>query len=202
MKTRKEVLIQAYKECLKEMYRWSQPSIDLDSLVKAKYEDSAQNPLYKRHYLSPDNFKYIKERYMEAYGLIDSWDYTFEIIKEQLTNGRVEYTKDMLKPYYKIKPLKADIIYPKDFDIVINALNDIQEWGRGKSYEINSFNFTMCLGSSPYSNAETVEKYWRSLGYDFTIKDFKIEDVIYGGVNGEYEDITEDEFIDTLKLPL
>jgi hypothetical protein len=62
MKTRKEVLVQAYKECLKEMYRWAQPSIDLDNLVKTKYEDSAQNPLYKRHYLSPDNFKYIKER--------------------------------------------------------------------------------------------------------------------------------------------
>ena len=59
---------------------------------------------------------------------------------------------------------------------------------------------TVALGYSPSSNKETVEKYWQNNGRpDFIIKDFNVADVVYGGPNDEYLDISEDEFTKTLK---
>lgn len=55
---------------------------------------------------------------------------------------------------------------------------------------------TMALGvGSPNSNAKYVTKYWQSHGRpDFTIKDFKIDDIIY---DDEYPAV--DEFLESLK---
>ena len=71
------------------------------------------------------------------------------------------------------------------------------------------------LGWSPTCNKEKVEEYWHTHGRpDFTIKDFKVEEVLYGmpirDENGNEmkdadgfpiydEDITEESFIETLK---
>ena len=75
MINRKEILEEAVHRCLRDMYLWSQPSIDIDELLKTGYKDTEENPLYRRHYLSSKNFVYLKDKdgnYNE-----DKTDHTF-----------------------------------------------------------------------------------------------------------------------------
>ena len=87
MITRQDILEQAVHKCLAEMYKWAQPSIDIDKLIKSGYKDTRENPLYERHYLSYDNYKYIVDRFIEAYGMTDKWDDTFDLIYKYLIEG-------------------------------------------------------------------------------------------------------------------
>ena len=66
MISREDVLKEALHKCFVEMYRWAQPSIDLDELIKNGFKDNEKDPLYSRHYLSQDNFNYIRDTYMNA----------------------------------------------------------------------------------------------------------------------------------------
>ena len=71
MLTRNDVLGKAIHECLADMYRWAQPSIDIDKLIESGFKDSKEDPLYKRHYLSEKNFIYLRDIYKDAYGITD-----------------------------------------------------------------------------------------------------------------------------------
>lgn len=208
MRTRDEILVQATEECLQEMYKWAQPSIDLLELrSQPDFKDDPESPLYKKHFLSPHNFLYIRDVYAKAYGITDEWDDTFNCLIKQLTLGGIEddykpATKDSpgYRDYKKVSPLKDVLKSPEDFETIVEYIKKVQTFFRWHSRELDSFNITIALGCSPNSNAKDVEKYWRENGRpDFQIKDFKIDDVIYGGVNDEYVDIDEDEFIKTLK---
>ena len=79
MLTRIDVLNEAIHKCLVEMYRWAQPSIDIDKLIASGFKDSEENPLYRTHYLSQDNFIYLRDSFKIAYGVTDDWDDTFEL---------------------------------------------------------------------------------------------------------------------------
>ena len=71
-----------------------------------------------------------------------------------------------------------------------------------KCKEKNDFSCTVSIGvGSPSCNKEGVEKYWQSNGRpNFVIKDFFIEDILYGTEENDYEPImTKEEFINTLK---
>lgn len=207
MKTRKNVLGQAIDECVAEMFKWAQPSIDINELIKNGFKDDEKMPLYQKHYLSSNNFQFIKDSFMSAYGVTDDWDDTFDTIYRQLTEGGIE---DDYKPkegdrpgyrdYKKVDPLKEHLKTPEDFDTIIEYIKKVQKFFKGHCRESNSFSMTVCLGCSPTSNPKEVEEYWKANGRpDFKIKEFNIADVIYGGVNDEYLDITEEEFIETLK---
>ena len=52
MLSRKEILEEAIHRCLKDMYLWSQPSINIDYLLKSGFKDDEKNPIYKKNYLS------------------------------------------------------------------------------------------------------------------------------------------------------
>lgn len=207
MINRNDILCKALDECVAEMYKWAQPSVDIKQLIADGYKDDEKNPLYMKHYLSRDNFNYIQEAYMSAYGITDNWDDTFELVYKQLAEGGIEddyksATEDHpgYRDYKKVLPLKEVMSCPGDFNTIIDYIKKIQNFFKGHSRETLSFNMTICLGSSPNTNAEVVEEYWRANGRpDFKIKDFNIADVIYGGINDEYLDITEEEFISTLK---
>lgn len=207
MITRDDILNQAYQECIVELFKWSQPSIDINELIKNGYKDDGEIPLYRQHYLSQSNFRIIQDRYMSAYGIIDTWDETFDTIKNQLLNGGIEddYKKGTLeKPAYrdykKVLPLKEVISNPKDIDTVIEYIEKCQNFFKGHCMETNRFNMSTCLGCSPTTNPKEVEIYWQHNGRpDFKIKEFNVDDVIYGGINDEYVDISEEEFINTLK---
>jgi hypothetical protein len=205
MKTREEILSQAVEECITEMFKWAQPSVDLKELIANNYKDDEKNPLWKTHYLSEKNFDYIRESYATAYGIVDEWDDTFETIYNQLENGGVEVDykpaegdKPGYKGYKKVDPLKMHLHIPEDYDEVIDYIKKIQHFFKYHSRELNSYNMTICLGVSPNSNKEAVEKYWQENGRpNFRVKDYDISDVIYS--IGDYENITEEEFLNSLK---
>ena len=207
MINRNDVILKAMDECLEEMFKWAQPSISIKELIKSGFKDDEKNPLYTKHYLSSDNFSYIKDCYAYSYGIVDNWDDTFNLIYEQLEKGGIEddykpATEDRpgYRDYKKVDPLTKHLRTPEDFDTVIEYIKKIQDFFKGHCRELNSFSMSVCLGCSPSSNKEAVEKYWQENGRpDFKIKDFKIGDVIYGGPNDEYLDTTEEEFIKTLK---
>jgi hypothetical protein len=189
---RNDILGKAYIECLQEMYKWSQPSIDIKELIDNGFKDSSVCPLYSIHYLSSDNFEYIRDRFMEAYRITDDWDDTFDTIYRQLEQGGIERDYESVERYKKVKALKS-LLNEDDYKLVVEYLNKIQKFFKWHRREINQFRMSIAFGASPTTNAKSVEKYWKEHGRpNFKIKEFNIEDVIYG-------DITEDEFTSTLK---
>ena len=207
MITRTDILSEAIHKCLAEMYRWSQPSIDIDQLIADGFKDNKENPLYDRHYLSQENFIYIRDCFKEAYGVTDEWDNTFDILIKYLVEGGAE---DDYKPAtedrpgyrdYKEVPALETFIGKESTEQCLTLIKKCRDFYKGHCLETNQFDMTMALGvGSPNSCAEKVEEYWHNNGRpDFTIKEFKVDDVIYGGANDEYIDISEEEFIKTLK---
>ena len=71
MLDRDNIIQRAVHECLEEMYAKAQPSANYKELIEkvksGKIEDSHENPVYNRHYLSQEEFEYIKNKYIEAY---------------------------------------------------------------------------------------------------------------------------------------
>ena len=184
------------------MYKWAQPAIDLDKLIADGYKDSKEDPLYKKHYLSEKNFIYLRDIYKDAYGITDDWNDTFELLIDYLVKGG---TEDDYKPATKDRPAYRDYKKVSSLDTLIGKeatdkclehIKKCQNFYCGHSRESNQFDMTMALGvGSPNSNAEYVTKYWQSHGRpDFTIKDFKIDDIIY---DDEYPAV--DEFLESLK---
>lgn len=202
MLTRNDVLGKAIHECLADMYRWAQPSIDIDKLIESGFKDSEENPLYKRHYLSQDNFIYIRDSFKIAYGIVDDWNDTFELLIDYLVKGGIE---DDYKPATKDRPAYRDykkvpaldtLIGKEATDKCLEHIKKCQNFYCGHSREVNQFDMTMALGvGSPNSCAKVVEDYWHEHGKpEFKVKEFKIEDVLY---DEEYPDV--DEFLESLK---
>lgn len=202
MLTRNDVLGKAIHECLADMYRWAQPSIDIDKLIESGFKDSEENPLYKRHYLSQDNFIYIRDSFKTAYGIVDDWNDTFETLINYLVEGGIE---DDYKPATKDRPAYRDykkvpaldtLIGKEATDKCLEHIKKCQNFYCGHSREVNQFDMTMALGvGSPNSCAKVVEDYWHEHGKpEFKVKEFKIEDVLY---DEEYPDV--DEFLESLK---
>ena len=85
---RREMLSRAVTDCMREMYAKAQPSIDYDELL-AKVEsgeiiDTNENPVYNRHYLSMQEFDYIREKWADAYGLKPTWKPNIELLEDYL----------------------------------------------------------------------------------------------------------------------
>lgn len=197
---REDVLNEAVHKCIKYMYKWSQPSIDIDELIASGYKDSQENPLYKRHYLSFDNFNYIRSICKEAYGIVDEWNDTFDTLINYLTKGGLE---DDYKPATKDRPGYRDYkdvpslesrIGKENAEICLEHINKCKNFFKYHSRESNSFDFTVALGvATPNSNKEAVTEYWQSHGRpDFKIVDFSVDEIIYGDDNIE-------EFLNSLK---
>lgn len=203
MISRQDILIKATEDCIYEMYKWAQPSIDLKELIENGFEDDEKTPLWRKHYLSYDNYKFILDRYATAYGIVDEWDSTFELIYKQLEEGGIEddykpATEDRpgYRDYKKVDPLKMHLHIKDDFDVVIEYIKKIQNFFKGHCLETNKYMFTISLGNSPSSDKKEVEEYWKEHDrLDFKIKDFDIQDVIYGSD----EFTSEEEFIKSLK---
>lgn len=201
MITRQEILEKAVHECLREMYLWAQPSIDIDELIASGYKDSKFDPLYKKYYLSIENFQYIIDTYVDAYNIKSGWNNHFDLLIHYLNDGgfRDKYIpQDGEKPGYRSYeevPSIYKYLDKEDADIVLSLIEECHNFYK-TDHENNKFTMTMALGvGSPMSNKESVEKYWHENGRpDFKIKDFSIDDILYNE-----EDITEEEFKETLK---
>ena len=202
MLTRNDVLGKAIHECLADMYRWAQPSIDIDKLIESGFKDSKEDPLYKKHYLSQENFIYLRDIYKDAYGITDNWNDTFELLIDYLVKGG---TEDDYRPATKDRPAYRDykkvpaldtLIGKEATDKCLEHIKKCQNFYCGHSREVNQFDMTMALGvGSPNSCAKVVEDYWHEHGKpEFKVKEFKIDDIIY---DDRYPDI--DEFLESLK---
>lgn len=214
------IIKRAIEECLEEMYAKAQPSVSYKELVKkvksGEIEDSHENPVYKRYYLSQEEFDYIRNKYAEAYDLKPKWREYIELLEEYLTKGG---TKDKYIPetmeedgsthpgyrsYENVKSLKEqlkDVIrddktLDKAIDIVMSNIKDCKNFYRFDR-DCETFTFSVCLGASPTSNKETVEKYWESQGTPIKIIDrnpLLLWDMDYYG--SEFEEVMQDEYGD------
>ena len=124
MLDRETVLKRAIDECFAELYMNAQPKVDFKQLIedaKAGKIDESETPVYNRYYLSHDEFKYITEKYIDAYGLRESWTSNIDLVKEYLEKGGSkdkyieEYTDEHgnyhpgYKSYEKVQPIKESI---------------------------------------------------------------------------------------------
>lgn len=217
------IISRAIDECVEEMFLKAQPSVSLKELVEkvksGEIEDSRENPIYTRHYLSQKEFEYIKNKYAEAYDLKPHWTEHIKLLEEYLMKGGHKdfYVPETMeedgsihpgyRSYKEVKSLKEQlktiIIDDKKVDEVVNLvmsnIKDCKEYYRfDRDYQ--QFAFSVCLGCSPTSNKETVEKYWESQGTSITIEErnpLLLWDMDYYG--SEFEEAMQEEYGDNWK---
>lgn len=186
---RETILKEAIYKCYKELYKRAQPSIDYDTLLKeAKTKEDVKFPLYRRFYLSEQNYRYIVKMYMEAYRIDNEWLSNIELLKSYLRDGG---TKDIFikgdkeKPGYKSyakTPKVKDVIGEENTDKVFELIDNCKDYYRFDNDSAKfSFNVMNC---SPTSNKQEVIDYWKSKGVNIKIEDYDIEDIYFP----EYED--------------
>lgn len=194
MLDRDVILQQAIDDCYEEMYQKAQPSASYKELVEnvksGELKDSSDEPLYKRYYLSQEEFEYIRNKYKEAYNIKSTWKDNIELLESYLTEGG---TKDKYIPtrmdedgdihpgyrsYEKVKPLVEqikDITNNKELaesitKLVMNNITNCKDYYRFNREE-TGFDWQVTLGCAPISNKDEVIKYWKSQGKDITIED-------------------------------
>lgn len=183
--------------CLHEMYKWAQPSLNVKDYYKKlqnnEVTDDEKSPLYEHHYLSYDNFIKIRDHYLDAYNLKPYWKTYCEVVKDYLLKGGHRDTyiegKDGMSGYIgseKTLPITS-FLNKEDSDKIAKLLDDCTNFYRfDRNYD--GVSSTISLGPSPTCNKETVIKYWKSQGKDITIDDFDVEDKIYGTDDDEEEE--------------
>lgn len=218
MINRDAIIKRAIDECIEEMYLKAQPSVNYKELIEkvksGEIEDSHENPVYNRYYLSQAEFEYIKDKYAKAYGFEPHWKEDIEILEEYLNKGG---NKDKFIPetmeedgsthpgyrsFEKVKPLREqlkEVIHDdkkldKVVDTVMDTIKECKDYYKfDNGREI--FEFHICLGASPTSNKETVKKYWESQGKTIEIEDrnpLLLWDMDYYG--SEFEEIFREEY--------
>ena len=161
MLDRDVIIKRAIDECMEEMYQKAQPSASYKELVekvKAKeLFESPENPMYNRHYLSQEEFEYIKDKYSEAYGFKPHWREDIEVLEEYLKKGgnKDKYIPETMeedgsthpgyRSYEKVKPLRSQIqdliqdenLANKVTDLVFNTIKECKDYYRfDKTQEI------------------------------------------------------------------
>lgn len=221
MLTRKDILKQAFHDCMKEMYAKSQPSGDYDQLIE-DFKNGLINKdehIYDRYYLSQEEFLYIRDKYMEAYGLKEHWVPNIELLEEYLTKGGVkdkyiEAHTDKYgyhpgyRGYENIEPIQDQIQQiikeeigneciecgNKIVDVVMNTIKNCKDFYRFDR-EASSFATSIALGASPTSNKDTVIKYWKTQGKN--VKIIERNPLLFWEMDNygnEFEEIMEDEY--------
>jgi hypothetical protein len=194
MLDRNVIIKRAIDECMEEMYLKAQPSVNFKELVQkvksGEIEDSRDNPIYNRYYLSMEEFEYIRNKYVEAYGLKSHWIPNIELLESYLKEGgsKDKYIPETMEEngfihpgycsYEKVKSLTEQLkecisdkeTLNKVTNIVFDTINECKNFYRFDR-ELSDFNVSIALGASPTSNKETVEKYWESQGKPIKIVD-------------------------------
>jgi hypothetical protein len=197
MLDRKEIIKRAYHECMVEMYAKAQPSADYNQLLEdvKNGKIGKDERVYERYYLSQEEFKYILNKYKDAYNIKSHWKDDVEVIEKYIEEGGV---KDKYIPSYEdengnfhpgyrgyedVAPLKDrlfDILeeyglydenmHNKLYDTVVDTIDTCKNFFKFDSEE-TSFDCSVALGPSPNSCAEAVIQYWAHQGVDIEIKE-------------------------------
>ena len=194
MLDRDVIIKRAIDECMEEMYQKAQPPANYKELVeKVKNKElfeSPEDPIYNRHYLSQEEFEYIKNKYSDAYRFKPHWKKDIEVLEEYLEKGgnKDKYIPETMeedgsthpgyRSYEKVKPIRSqiqDLIQDEDLankvaDLVFNTIKECKDYYKfDQTQEI--FDFHICLGASPTSNKDAVKQYWESQGKSIEIED-------------------------------
>jgi hypothetical protein len=203
MLDREEVLCKAYEDCIREMFAKAQPSADWDNIIEeykaGKIDEKKDGPIYDRHYLSAEEFKYILDKYMKAYRIESEWKDDIEILEDYLNKGGnkdkyIEAWEDEhghhpgYRSYEEVPPLKQLIAnyirghmimkgepeeniqyWAKSITDIV--MNDISTCKNYYSFNVDEQKFrnTVCMRCSPTGSIETVKKWWKD-HYDIDIE--------------------------------
>lgn len=178
--TREKVLLEAYQDCLREMYAKAQPSASYDEYIQkvenGLIDESKEGEIYKRHYLSQEEYIYIIEKYIDAYALNDKWSEHCDLISEffnEVKWDKIESFDKIIDEILSQKIQDAELrkkLSDEIFEKIIERIDTCRHFYRGNREE-SSFRFSIGLGCSPISNKETVINYWQKQGKDITIVD-------------------------------
>lgn len=222
------VLEKAVNDCWREMFAKSQPPASLDEyILKAKRgEISPDERVIDHHYLSHDEYRYIIEKYMEAYNIKDPWYNYIDLVinyfgKDAIIDKWVpertdedgfthpghrgyDYLEDFSEDVKKILEennidCNKDELSDKIKKAVIDRIENCRNFYRFDR-EVSSFEFSVGFGLSPSHNKEMVEKYWKEQGVDLKIEDRNPDTLWeldrYGYVDEEDYDTDAEEITD------
>lgn len=215
---RKEMLSRAVTDCMREMYAKAQPSIDYDELVakvkSGEIVDTNENPVYNRHYLSMQEFDYIREKWADAYGLKPTWKPNIELLEGYLKEGgtKDKYIPDRMdktgfvhpsyRSYEKVKPLIEQLSQEigeenaqKAYKIIIDTIKECKNF-YAFDREYSDFCCSVALGASPTSNPNTVIKYWKEHGIEMEPIEERNPLLFWemDHYGDEFEEVMEDEY--------
>lgn len=201
MLDRRQIIQQAYTECMREMYAKAQPSADYDAIVAGvkdgTIEDSDKDPVYARYYLSEEEFKYILNKYIKAYGMNSTWHSYVDTVRryfdgEGMKDAWVENKVDeygvkhsgyrvaeevphITKAFKEIlaKQLDGehfiDTLVDSLSKVVFEYIDNCENFYRVDREE-GDFSCSVALGASPTSNPNTAVEYWKKQGVDVNIE--------------------------------
>lgn len=218
-KLRDKVIEQAFHDCMKEMYAKAQPSLDYDlateQIKSGEMVDTKEDPVYGRHYLSHDEFKYILDKYIDGYNIKSKWLDYVGVVEKYLTKGG---TKDKYierdgdnpgyRGYEEVAPIReqiqnilkestgndSDELTNKIVECVLNTISDCKKFYKFDKENLQ-FSMSVALGHSPSSSLEKVQKYWDDKGVDIKIVErnpLLMWDRDYYG--DEFEEVMEEEY--------
>lgn len=216
---RDKVIEQAFHDCMKEMYAKAQPSLDYDlateQIKSGEMVDTKEDPVYGRHYLSHDEFKYILDKYIDGYNIKSKWLDYVGVVEKYLTKGGTKdkyIEKDGDNPGYRgyeeVAPIKEQIqnilkestgndsgeLTNKIVECVLNTISDCKKFYKFDRENLQ-FSMSVALGHSPSSSLEKVQKYWNDKGVDIKIVErnplLMWERDYYGD---EFEEVMEEEY--------
>lgn len=216
---RDKVIEQAFHDCMKEMYAKAQPSLDYDlateQIKSGEMVDTKEDPVYGRHYLSHDEFKYILDKYIDGYNIKSKWLDYVGMVEKYLTKGG---TKDKYierdgdnpgyRGYEEVAPIReqiqnilkestgndSDELTNKIVECVLNTISDCKKFYKFDT-ENSQFSMSVALGHSPSSSLEKVQKYWNDKGVDIKIVErnpLLMWDRDYYG--DKFEEVMEEEY--------
>lgn len=199
---REKVLSKACHDCYREMYAKSQPPGDYEEYLRqyraGELRDDDNDRVYNRHYLSKEEYDYIMDKYVDAYGMKEKWSEYVDIVKSYFDVGAIkdkyieEYTDDdgdfhtgyrsyehlphfsdtvseMLKPYVE-NDNERNAVARQIYDSVVDRIETCKNFYRFDREE-SGFHVTIGLGASPTCNKQSVIDYWKERGVDVNIED-------------------------------
>lgn len=220
MLDREKILDKAYHDCMYEMYAKAQPEADWDNMVEEYRAGKIgkDERVYERHYLSMDEFLYIRNKYKSAYGIKSHWKDDVEVVEDYLKNGgnKDKYIKDYddeyghhpgYRSYEKVPPIVEQIgdcltkytlssiteeIANEITNIVLENIKNCKDFYRFDREE-ESFDCNIALGTSPTSNPETVKKWWKeNYNQDIEIEEHNPRLFWYRDMGYTDEDLVEE----------
>lgn len=213
IRTREEMISEAYTNCMRELYERAQPTADYDNLVE-EYRNGKIGPderIYNRHYVSQEEYEYVVDKYVDIYGMKERWTDNVNTVLEWLETGGFPvdtYEQDelgrrgkKLNPPLKeaLKGIVADASTSEDtkadllYDTVKRYITECKNFYRFDREE-SEFKIALALGASPTSNPNTVKEWWKeNYGEDVEIEE-RIPDLFWYYDNGYTDEDLAFEF--------